>query len=292
MPILRQCLTNRDKGSIHCMTSNISVLFVCVNYNSYEQLDSFLLSIKSAYNQYTQSAGAVPDIKVVVADNSTVCRPVQTDSYPFPVLVHQTNLNAGYLGGVTHARAALGLDFSQWTFSVISNVDVQIAQDFFINLAAQSGRKGVGCIAPAILSQKTNADRNPKMLYRAPVRNLKIMKFLFSVPVLYRLKTKIRPPKIKKTGKEELDIYAAHGSFIIFTAAFAPFLNSFEFPSFLFCEEIYFAEHLAQAGLITRYVPSIVITDIDHQSTGKMKLRSYCRMNRKSIKIILKEYYR
>lgn len=274
------------------MIPDISVLFVCVNYNSYRQLDNFLLSILTAYNKYVGHSESKLTIKVVVADNSAEYSQVCTDTFPFPVVQYHTKANAGYLGGVTRARAALGLDFSEWNFSVISNVDVNVSADFFSNLAGHVGNNGVGCIAPAIISRQTHSDRNPKLLVRTPKRNLQIMKFLFSFPVLYKLKTKISSGKMRGSGDTERDIYAAHGSFMIFTDAFARFLNSFEFPSFLFCEEIYFAEHLAQAGLHTRYVPSIVISDMDHQSTGKMKFSSYCRMNKDSIRMIMKNYYR
>lgn len=78
---------------------------------------------------------------------------------------------------------------------------------------------------------------------------------------------------------------------MLFTQAFCDFLQEMNFPTFMFCEELFIAENLRKMGLKTIYKPQLIVNDIDHVSTSKMKSSFYFKCNYESLNMILKEYY-
>jgi GT2 family glycosyltransferase len=116
---------------------------------------------------------------------------------------------------------------------------------------------------------------------------------LFRFPLLYHLYTQTvyRKKVITATQKPQQDIYAGHGSFMIFTSAFFQKCPKMDYPVFLFCEEIFLAEKVRSIGGKTTYCPSIKIHDKEHASTGKMKLSKYCKYNFEALTYIIRHFY-
>ncbi len=268
----------------------MKIVILCVNYNSYKEMNDFLKSIENA----AQKIGENNTITVVVADNSEKPQDFNNNG-KLSVDVIQTHENLGYFGGISYGIKMSGLNLSYYDFIIISNVDLIVPEDFFLKLSEEKVDSNVGCLAPSIFSQKEHMNRNPQVIFRYSAEKLKILKIMYRYPIFYYAYKKLlyrkRKIKIQRENINESDIYAAHGSFMIFTNKFATFLQTMKFPAFLFCEELFIAENLKKKKLRTVYKPNLIVNDIDHISTSLMKSNFYFKCNYESINMILEEYY-
>lgn len=267
------------------------ILIVCVNYNSYPELRNYLASIEASV-----AACSLPcQVDVWVADNSSEKEIVDTTLYKQISVQVKPLDNLGYLGGAAAIINNLP-NLLEYDFVIISNVDVILKHSFFdcLSYYVENGlERDVAWIAPRIYSLSERRDRNPKVRYRYSQKKLKTLLLMYRFPVLHYLYTEFIYSHRKKASDDSLrqDIYAGHGSFMIFTRSFVSAMDKISYPVFLFGEELYFAEIIRNKGLKVKYVPDIVVDDIDHVSTSKMKSRFYYNCNREALKYILKEFY-
>lgn len=264
----------------------MKVIIFCVNYNSYKELQAYIDSLEhSVCNENLK-------LTVVVSDNSEKIKKIKND-YSFELINLKTGNNLGYFGGITYGIQNCGKSIEDYDYSIISNVDVKISEDFFSHLLSIKVSDTVGCIAPKIFSVGENRDRNPGVLKRYSAKKLKALRLMYKYPVMYYIYVFLFYGKRRKRIEEKAQetMYAAHGSFMIFTKRFTDFLQHMEYPVFLFGEEIYIAENLRKRGLKTIYETDLVIIDEDHTSTSKMKRKSYFKCNYDAINMILKEFY-
>ena len=266
-----------------------SVAIYCVCYNSYSELNGFLHSVDQAAEKVKDQLS----VTVFVADNSEEVKEIVQPATGSLKLVHfPTGHNAGYLGAVQECMKQYSPQ--EYDFVIISNVDLIIDSEAFVHLLELKDVDQVGWYAPQIYSTAEKRDLNPAVLSRHAKSKLKMLHFMFNHSLLTRLyeKTLYKRKKLKKTihpnGK---DIYAGHGSFMIFTHAFFQAIGQLNFPIFLYCEEIYLAELCHRNGLQVRYVSSIRATDAEHCSTGKIKSRYICKYKAKALRYILDTYY-
>jgi GT2 family glycosyltransferase len=267
------------------------IAFLCVNYNSYDELYNYLNSIDEAIMKIKNELV----VEIMIADNTTdkyenidtkKYTNVTIQSFPF-------HNNLGYLGGVSEIIKNIPkIKFNEYAYVVISNVDILLPYDFFEKLMNYDSTENIAWIAPQIYSQKEKRDRNPKVLKRPNIQHINKLLFLYSFPILYKLytatlyKMKQRKSSVSNKGR----IYAGHGSFMIFSGDFFERNRNFKFPSFLFGEELFLAELVRSSDAIVFYEPAITVNDIDHASTGKLKRTAYCKMNYDSLTKI-KKYY-
>lgn len=263
-----------------------SILIVCVNYNTYNELNQYLSSIE-------KSAGKLQNINVnvIIADNSTFKQSVNTNRYDHINVETQKLDNIGYLKGAQYVINRVP-DIKKYDFVIISNVDILMKEDFFTKLYDYRIDQNIAWIAPQIFSKNENRDLNPKVLSRYSKKKLSMLYYMYKYPVLFYLYTATvyKRKKIRSTYPE-MDIYAGHGSFIILTRTFFENQNDINYPVFLFGEELYLAEKIRIVGKKVKYVPSIIIYDNEHVSTSKMKKKSYFKYNQESIKYILDTFY-
>lgn len=279
----------------------MKITFLAINYNTYDSLKLFLDSINNAMDVVDPNKKL--SAKVFILDNT----PIQFKKN-FQWVGYRKNLsfnffnsysNSGYLGGVELLLTknlvrdeALSSDYT-----VISNVDLVLENEFFVKLEKLSINSDVGWIAPSIHSYYENRDRNPKIIKRPKKQKLRTLELIFIHPIIYFIylgliytvkKYKRRKQAINYDRK---NIYAGHGSFMIFTNRFINSRIDFKFPSFLFCEEIFFGELVLKEKMKVQFIRDLKIYDSDHASTGELKRKSYCRMNRNSLKVIRKEFF-
>lgn len=276
------------KGNMIIMEEKLKVVILCVNYNSYDSLSTYLDSIRHAYAKINE----LLELTIIVADNSTK-KEVFNEDYPFILKNIDTGDNLGYFGGIKAGIQKSGVILSYFDYIIISNVDIQLTDDFFEELCKYCIIGEIGCIAPQIYSKSERRDRNPKIIIRPSRRKLQIQKVLYRFPVLDYIYIHLfysrRRQKLQNYPAG--NIYAAHGSFIIFTNKFADFLQHIDYPCFLFGEEIYLAENLKRKFLKINYEPSIKVYDSDHVNTRKMKSKAYYRYNYEAIDMLLREYF-
>jgi GT2 family glycosyltransferase len=244
----------------------MKIAIFCVTYNSDKERDQYLTSIDRA----AQKAGDEVSVDVFVANNTN-------------------DDNPGYFGAIK--RLMQTHDPTAYDYSIISNVDLILEEDFFLRLAAYPCSDNTGWIAPQIWSGLEERDRNPKVLNRYSLKKLQILRTFYQFPILDTLYTSTFYKKKKYESHQAGQIYAGHGSFIILTRRFFESCGEVDYPVFLFCEEIYLAELCRKAGLIVYYEPSISVKDTEHASTGRMSHRFYCRCNYEAMQYIIKTFY-
>lgn len=265
---------------------NKSILIVCVNYNSYKELVQYLSSIEIAAQKTKQS-----NIHVIVADNSTKYETHNVDEFRHINVQIQKQNNVGYLIGAQTVINSIP-NILDYDYIAISNVDITMSEDFFVNIEKSNMPGDVAWIAPKIYSKDENRDRNPKVMSRYSKKKLKLLYYMYKFPILFYLYTMTAYKRKKLQPKyPEMDIYAGHGSFMLLTRSFFESYKKIEYPIFLFGEELYLAELVMNVGKKVRYVPSIVIEDNEHVSTSTLKKNTYFKYNQESIKYILDTFY-
>lgn len=269
---------------------------ICVNHNSYDSLLRFLESIYSAHKNCSFNLY----LDIVVVDNSVEKMKPPFFNFPYDpnikIEVFQCE-NLGYFPSAQLAINELNLDLKKYKFSTISNVDVCLSSDFFNKLFSFKIDKDVAVIAPSILSSSKKLDINPKIIRRPKARKLKLNSFFFRNPILHKFLVLIHLARVKIMDKNDLsnqeifqDIYAAHGSFFIFSNNFFQYV-SLNFPMFLFGEELYIAEIARKNNLRTIYNNNLKVFDEENISTSKLRSSEYCRLNRIALQYILQEFF-
>jgi GT2 family glycosyltransferase len=238
----------------------------CVSYCSDHERDLYLSTIRNA----AQKASNIVDVDVFVSNNTKEDNP-------------------GYFGAIK--RLMQQVDVNNYDYSIISNVDLMLEEDFFQKLADYICSEDTGWIAPQIWSNLEERDRNPKVLNRYSLKKLQILRTFYQFPILDTLYTSTFYKKKKYESHQAGQIYAGHGSFIILTRRFFELCGKIDYPVFLFCEEIYLAEMCRKAGLKVLYEPSLIVKDTEHASTGRMNHGFYCRCNYEAMQYIIKTFY-
>lgn len=270
------------------------VLITCVNYNSYNELHAFLTSIDIA----TQAVMDRCTVQVVIADNSAEKQTIDTTPYPHIHCTVQDVPNNGYINSAQEAMMQYGTSLiTEADFCIISNVDIRLKENFFVNLLATE-IANIGWIAPRIYTPSTQAEENPQVLQRYSKRKLQLLKLLYTYPILSRcydytyhlIRRKHRNQAGKTLAKQY--IYSGHGSIFIFTQAFMRHVFPFNFPCFLYGEEIFFAEKVRLNGQVTYFDPQIEVENTSaHVSTGRMAYNKRCRYSAIALDYILKTFY-
>lgn len=242
------------------------IAIYCVSYRSDQERERYLTSVRQAADKAADKVS----VDVFVANNTP-------------------ENNPGYFGAVR--QLMLGVDLTAYDYSIISNVDLTMEENFFIKLADYDCAAMTGWIAPQIWSNLEERDRNPKILNRYSLRKLQILKTFYQFPLLDTLYTRTFYRSKKYQRHPAGEIYAGHGSFIILTRQYFQQCGIIDYPVFLFCEEIYLAEMCRQAGLQVLYEPTLKITDTEHASTGQMNHGFYCRCNYEAMQYIIKNFY-
>jgi len=270
------------------LTKPCKICFICVNYNSYVELKNYIGSIITAKIKTSFDL----KIDVLIADNSEKHETILFDNENDVTIQHIFNIkNTGYLGGVKDAISKSRIELKKYDFVIISNVDVIISSNFFEELVTVES-DNIFWIAPSIFSLKEKKDRNPKIITRPTKLKMYLLYLMYRFPLIYGFVVKFTY-KNKKVPTLTVSnyIYAGHGSFMIFTKLFINEALHFDYPCFLFGEEIFFAELITQKKGNVVYAPNICIHDVDHISTGELKRKSFYKYNYDSIRYLIKEYY-
>lgn len=264
----------------------MKILISAVNYNSYPELNNYLISIDRAAGMCADAS-----VFVVVADNSTERKVVDISLYKNIQTEICVLNNLGYLGGAQYVINKCE-DIRKYDYVIISNVDIEMPSGFFQKLEEYRCEDDIAWIATKIWSREEGRDRNPKILSRYSKKKLKMINLMYKYPILDYLYNKtLYKRKVAYTPKPEMDLYAGHGSFMMLTKAFFLHYKRIDYPIFLFGEELYLAELIRKANMRVHYVPDLEVIDKEHVSTGKMRKSFYYKCNKESIDYILKCFY-
>lgn len=263
----------------------MKILIVAVNFNSYDKLKDYLSSIENAVLMDKDS-----EVTIYIADNSTKKEDFYFQSTVISLSIESLD-NLGYFGGASYIINKI-TDILAYDYVIISNVDVTLQSDFFVELKKIRIPTNTGWIVPSIFSKLIKEDKNPSVLKRYSRLKLKLLKFTYNRYVLpiYE-KIYYRKKRERQRDYPQMEIYAGHGSFFILTKKFFKYYKEIHYPCFLYGEEIFIAELNRKANLKVMYVPSIRVEDYEHISTSKIKRQTYYDYNKKAIDYILRNFY-
>jgi GT2 family glycosyltransferase len=269
----------------------MKVAIACVNYNSYNSLNDYLLSINKA-SGYLRAKDSSFSVSVLVADNSENKQEINSSQLDNIECVVTKCENLGYLGGAFKVINEQ-VDRNSFDITIISNVDVVINEDFFEQLQ-KIDKNMIGWIAPGIYRPNMHKVLNVEWRSRPSVKRMKLYSYLFSHPAIYSLYFLVSRLKLKTTQNEVLKkeyIYAGYGSFMIFTKEFIALNEQWHYEPFLFGEEIFFGEVARLANLKVLYVPTLQITDVGKVSTGRMNAIGKLKVQKESNDYLLKTFF-
>lgn len=240
-------------------------LLICVTYHTDEALHAFVESVLRA----AERVKGQMQVDIEVADNGKD--------------------NRGYLGGALpiYNAKAQGYDFVS-----ISNVDLELAPNFFEQLI-MINVSDTGWLAPDIYTDKINRHENPYMLSRPKKRNFFVWNIIYSSTLIYRLYHALYVLKSQKSKEyPSCEIYAGHGSFMLFTKAFVEQYPELHFPAFMYGEEIWLAELTRAAKLGVHYVPALLISNTGNISTGLINQAQKSKWSKESLSFIYNQFFR
>ena len=240
------------------------ILLIAVTYHSDEALHSYMESVRYAAERVKERM----QVDIEIADNGKD--------------------NKGYLGGAAtiYNEKAHGCDFV-----AISNVDLTLTPDFFEQLEHEK-IDNKAWLAPDIYTEKINRHENPYMVNRPTKRDFYIWNIIYSCTWIYRLYHCLYTLKGRqKKVYPACDIYAGHGSFMLFTKAFVEQYKEIHFPGFMYGEEIYMAELTRTAGLKVHYTPALRIVNTGNINTGQIQQSQKSEWSKASLKAIYKQFF-
>jgi GT2 family glycosyltransferase len=276
------------------------VLLISVNYNAPEATLSFLDSL--------DRTGKLSQVRVIIVDSASRSESLATLQASMVGRVNcellELGENLGYFGG-----ARCGLDhfikvrgaLPDWV--IVCNNDVLIEDHDFFSRLFSHDPLAMGMIAPRIRTSQ-GTDQNPFMRHRPGFCRRASMRFYsyhYRLAVFWDWLSREKQSLLSllkvarnggtdgsRTSSEE--IYAPHGSFLIFSRKYFESGGYLDSKLFLYGEEIASAEICRSLNLTVLYVPALEVIHHEHASTeGRMSRRSY-EHHRSTVAYLMSKY--
>ena len=271
----------------------MEVLFLLINYNNSNEVISFVdtqlalqknADYKVVIVNYGDQKIQPYDIKNITHDKVWIINPEK---------------NLGYLNGAHYAyEYYIEHSKSNPELVILCNTDIEFCSEYFIQNLQTFKINNVGIIGPEIKSSLTGHFQNPIYEKRPDRIRLKIWLMFFSTYLTYLLyqsgaylKRIIGNSLTSKPTEDEREVYAVHGSFIIFTKEFFANNCTLKYPLFLYCEELYLAEQCRIKNLKVVFLPSQKIIHHEHSTSGIFKNRKHVSWLYKSVRFIVQTYF-
>ncbi len=247
----------------------MSIWLITVNYKNIKPTKKLMSSLEGCIEN--------EDLKVFIADNSTdrlssdELIKIKNDS-KLNVFLYFFKNNMYYWPAVEHIISTEFAKNKKYPDRIIiCNNDIIFTDTLFFKKLKKYTNKHYPIIGPAILN-KNQTSLNPFLVYPLNSFKLKFWDFYYKSYLLSRVLNFLIIVKnfFKNKNKYEKasKVYAAHGSFIIFSDTFfnkGGFLdNNFK----LFCEELSNAEIAKKIGCNIFYLPELKVFHDQHISTG------------------------
>lgn len=264
----------------------MKILILAVTYKSYDCLSGFLESINRA--------AANTDAEVVVALGDNTDEGYQNIDFSFKnidVRVFPYHENLGYLGCALRMLREI-CPTEVFDFVAVSNVDVALDSDFF-KMLPKEYEESVAWYAPDVYTPSRGTHENPFMQNRPTNMHFRKWLLMYSLPLLYGFAKKLSYMKHSKSTicNESKYIYAGHGSFMLFSWKFIKDNIAMTFPSFMYAEEIFFAEKIRQTRMSVKYCPAMKITNVGSVSVTILGNQWQCKANKDSLIKIRDMYF-
>jgi len=280
------------------LTQKKPVLILGVVYKSWGDTIRFIDSVRRCFGN---------DVKVILVDNSETSPPSffieKIRNFDFTTYI-KSEKNLGYFQG---ARSGLTYYLNnnpvipQWI--IVCNVDIIFeSPQLMSKLDSYENIPDLGVIAPAIISDQWKTDYNPFRMSRISLKKLLFYRVIYSnilfhngyilfhyIKRVMKL-TWLMNPIRKRDVKTGRNIYAPHGSCIIFNKKYLERGGTLDHASFLFGEEIFIGETARRVGLNILYVPDIIVRHYEHSSIGSFISYRINKFYKQSIADMIKYY--
>jgi GT2 family glycosyltransferase len=282
-------------------TGQVKVLIIVIHYKSSGALLEMLNCLKWLNGN--------EQVKILIVENASGAedlakiRPAATEFCNAELL--ESTTNRGYFGG---ARIAFDQYLSQghalpdWV--IVCNADILIEDEGFFSKLFQENPRTVGVIAPCIKVLPGRMDENPFMRQRpGRLRRAQLRFVLSNYGVaavwdwLWRRKSEFRSWAARRRrvsspndNANRESVYAAHGSFFVFSRGYFEAGGFLDGNLFLYGEEISVAEICRSLGLPVVYEPSLCVLHKEHQSTGKVLSRFTYECQKRAMQYVTTRY--
>lgn len=242
----------------------LSIIFV--NYRDYSALDRLLLETSPAAARIYVVDNTEPEHR----QDSTIAR---WRSLEGVVVVSADNL--GYLGAARRAVVEYP-EIMDSDFVAVSNSDLTFnLDDFTEKLGDGSQWSNVGLIAPMLVGP--DGEPLPQRHYLEAPRSSKYSKLAriyrkYPLAVGHRLLSDLKHSVMKADTAPpyKKDLFAPHGALMIFSNLYMKHTDVFDFPPFLFCEEVFVGLQNRSANLRCIFLPTLTYSHLGHGSMGRL----------------------
>lgn len=271
-------------------------LILCINYHCHGDIARMLASVPPE---------ARASAEAVVVDNSrdfaTVCiADIRGDYAALSVLRPETNL--GYLGGAQFGLNGASQPAESYDCVMIVNPDILFEPGFWPVLdRIMPEIAGHGALYPSLLEGPDRIERNPFLATRPRKRYLDLRIAVSSNAVIHSLWLGLWTLKRALSGRRARagarplatprDIYAGHGSLMIFLPAYFASGADFTYPVFLYGEELHLAEMCHAAGLKSRLDPRLVAHHVGQATTGLLSNGRRRRWNNAALRHVRATFF-
>lgn len=236
------------------------------------------------------------DLHVVITDNG---RERDTASIP-GATIFTAPRNLGYLGGCLHALAGWRADGRAWPeWTVVSNTDLVLGDDFLLRLAEVRESDDLGVIAPDV-RLPSRAAQNP-LLRRRPPRTMMLayallarsrtfaLAFESGVRVRHFLRAFAGAGEDSDSGNAT--IYAPHGSIVLFHRRFFERGATLRYGGMMFGEEIHIAEQARRAGLRVTWRRDLRVVHEQHATMRDVRAAQRHQWLAESAGVLWRDYF-
>jgi len=208
--------------------------------------------------------------------------------------------NRGYFGGAKWAlnRYLISHEVPEWI--IVCNNDVVFDSPAFLRTLFARDSRQVGVLAPAVISRITGLDSNPMILqrpgkgrqlrYRFLVSNYYVAWLAQWLAPLVRIGRRRSSGRRSNSATGPIEVYAPHGSFLIFSRRYFESGGVIDDGSFLYAEEIGVAETCRNLSLPVIHDPQLQVTHNDNQTTGRMLTRKNYQLQKQGLHYALVKY--
>jgi GT2 family glycosyltransferase len=208
--------------------------------------------------------------------------------------------NRGYFGGAKWALEQYLAQHSIPDWVIVCNNDIVFEDPRFLSRLLEKDPMAAGVIAPAIVSGLTGYDANPSIRRRpGPIRMLRYRFWLSNYytmwlkqwlsPFVRRVRYRFSLRRASRNAASR-EIYAPHGSFLIFSRKFFEVGGFIDDGFFLYAEEFCVAEMCRRLGLPVIHDSGLRVWHEEGQSTGRMLSRSLYQHEKKGFRYALDRY--
>lgn len=270
------------------------IKLICVNYNNNSDTLNFIESIFQTKPL---------QLEVCIVNNSAKSssdKSFEDIQKKYNIEILNAPENPGYFGAAQLALSSFQNRIPNYDWIIVCNTDMHFKQkDFFSKLNQLKFSENIGLIGPSVISELSGKDTNPYLRDRPSKVKMHFYKIIFSnyftcqaYQLLGLLKSKLQKTKKYKKENEVREIYAVHGSFMIFSRSYFEKSGNFKMGTYLYGEEIFCAEFLQKQLLKSLYVPDLEVIHKEHGSVGLFYSRKVIQFKKDSSQYLADTFFK